>query len=185
MPDGKFGKWFFRAATAALLIPVSRFVIEALLKTPLGKIGILEDLMWGYSVFFTYSSMLVTAASVLLFMAFLNLKSPGGRAAALINTVAGASLGVYLIHDHYYIRESFWMKIDGTAWLGKWYLLPACIGMILMIYAVCTLIELVRQGIFYGFEHSGRISGFFYGLDEKLRRIWHGMPQEDKNRKLR
>lgn len=185
VPDGKFGKWFFRAATASLLIPVSRFVIEALLKTPLGKIGILEDLMWGYSVFFTYSSMLVTAASVLLFMAFLNLKSPGGRAAALINTVAGASFGVYLIHDHYYIRESFWMKIDGTAWLGKWYLLPACIGMILMIYAVCTLIELVRQGIFYGFEHSERISGFFYGLDEKLRRIWHGMPQEDKNRKLR
>lgn len=185
VPDGKFGKWFFRAVIAALLIPVSRFVIEALLKTPLGKIGILEDLMWGYSVFFTYSSMLVTAASVLLFMAFLNLKSPGGRIAALINTVAGASFGVYLIHDHYYIRESFWMKIDGTAWLGKWYLLPACIGMILMIYAVCTLIELVRQGIFYGFEHSERISGFFYGLDEKLRRIWHGMPQEDKNRKLR
>ncbi len=85
----------------------------------------------------------------------------------------------------FYIRESFWMKIDGTAWLGKWYLLPACIGMILMIYAVCTLIELVRQGIFYRFEYSERISGFFYGLDEKLRRIWHGMPQEDKNRKLR
>lgn len=174
VPDGRFGKRFLRAAAAALLIPVSRFVIEALLKTPLGKISILDDLMWGYSVFFTYSSMLVTAASVLLFAAFLNLKSPAGRAGVLINTVAGASFGVYLIHDHYYIRESLWTRIDGGAWIGKWYLLFACIGMIAAIYAGCTLIEFARQGIFYKFEHSKRISGFFYRMDEKLRAVWHG-----------
>lgn len=174
VPDGRFGKRFLRAAAAALLIPVSRFVIEALLKTPLGKISILDDLMWGYSVFFTYSSMLVTAASVLLFAAFLNLKSPAGRAGVLINTVAGASFGVYLIHDHYYIRESLWTRIDGGAWIGKWYLLFACIGMIAAIYAGCTLIEFARQAIFYRFEHSKRISGFFYRMDEKLRAVWHG-----------
>lgn len=174
VPDGRFGKRFLRAAAAALLIPVSRFVIEALLKTPLGKISILDDLMWGYSVFFTYSSMLVTAASVLLFAAFLNLKSPAGRAGVLINTVAGASFGVYLIHDHYYIRESLWTRIDGGAWIGKWYLLFACIGMIAAIYAGCTLIEFARQAIFYKFEHSKRISGFFYRMDEKLRAVWHG-----------
>ena len=103
----------------------------------------------------------------------------------MINTVAGASFGVYLIHDHYYIRESLWTKIDGAAWIGKWYLLPACIGMIAVIYAACTLVELARQGIFYRFEHSRKISGFFYGLDEKLRRVWHGTSQADKNGELR
>lgn len=181
VPDRKFGKWMLRAALAALLIPVSRFAIEALLKTPLGKIGILEDLMWGYSVFFTYSSMLVTAAAVLLFIAFLNLKSPGGRIGAFINTVAGAAFGVYLIHDHYYIRESLWTQIDGAAWLGKWYLLPACIGTIAAVYAVCTVIELIRQGIFYRFEHSVRIAGFFGRMDERLRAVWNGDSSSDKN----
>ena len=181
VPDQKAGKWFLRAAAAALLIPASRFAIEALLKTPLGKIGILEDLMWGYSVFFTYSSMLVTAAAVLLFIAFLNLKSPGGRIGAFINRTAGAAFGVYLIHDHYYIRESLWTQIDGAAWLGKWYLLPACIGTIAAVYAICTVIELIRQGIFYRFEHSVSIAGFFGRMDEKLRSIWNGASGADKN----
>ena len=111
----------------------------------------------------------------------MNLKSPGGRIGAFINRAAGAAFGVYLIHDHYYIRESLWTQIDGAAWLGKWYLLPACIGTIAAVYAVCTVIELIRQGIFYRFEHSVSIAGFFGRMDEKLRSIWNGASRADKN----
>ena len=173
-PDGKFLKWFLPAVGTSLLIPLSRFVIEALLSTPFGAISFLDDLMWGYSVFYAYSSILVTAASIFLFLAFLNLKIAPGRGAGLINRIAGASFGVYLIHDHYYIRESLWTKIDGAAWLGHWYLPFACIGVIAAIYLVCTAIELLRQKLFSPFEKSTAIAGFFQKADDKLKKIWNG-----------
>lgn len=177
VPDGRFARRLLYGVLAALLIPLSRFVIELLLKTPLGKIGMLEDLMWGYSLFFTYSSILVTAASVLLFLAFLNLEIKPGRGAKCITTVAGAAFGVYLIHDHYYIRETLWSKLDGASWLSKWYLLPASLGVILAVYAVCTVIELLRQKLFSPIDNSLRVRGFFIRLDEKMRRIWSGKDQ--------
>lgn len=173
-PDGRFGRKFGCACLAALLIPLSRFVIEGLLQTPLGKISILDDLMWGYSVFFTYSSILVSLAALLLFVAFLNLKIRPGRLARWINTVAGAAFGVYLIHDHLYIRESLWTKIDGVSLLDKWYLLPASLGIILAVYGVCTVIELLRQRLFAPIDGNQKLRGFFEKLDEKLKGLWRG-----------
>lgn len=177
-PDGRFGRKLLWGILAALLIPVSRFVIEALLKTPLQKISILEDLMWGYSVFYTYSSILVSMAALLLFLAFLNLDIRPGLAARVINTIAGAAFGVYLIHDHYYIRETLWTKIDGVSLLGKWYLLPASLGIILAVYAVCTGIELLRQILFIPIDHNQKLRGFFYRLDQKLYDVWNGEKKE-------
>ena len=177
--DRKFCRKLLLGIGASLLIPLSRFVIEALLLTPLSQISILEDLMWGYSVFFSYSSILVTIAAVLLFVAFLNLRIEGKRVCAAITLVAGASFGVYLIHDHYYIRETLWTKIDGASWLDQWYLLPASFGVILAVYCVCTLIELVRQKLFSPLDNSKRIRGFFQRLDERLRGIWK---EEEKGR---
>lgn len=173
-PDGRFGRKLLWAILAALLIPASRFIIEALLKTPLGKISILEDLMWGYSVFYNYSTILVSLAALLLFLAFLNLDIKPGRGARFINTVAGAAFGVYLIHDHYYIRETLWTKIDGVSLLGKWYLLPASLGIILAVYAVCTVIELLRQIIFKPIDNNQKLRGFFIRLDQKLYAVWNG-----------
>ena len=40
-PDGKFLKWFLPAVGTSLLIPLSRFVIEALLSSPFGAISFL------------------------------------------------------------------------------------------------------------------------------------------------
>lgn len=173
-PDGRFKHRLFYGMLAALLVPLSRFAIELLMKTPLGKISVLEDLMWGYSLFFTYSSILVTAASVLLFLAFLNLEVKPGKTAKFITTVAGAAFGVYLIHDHYYIRETLWPKIDGASWLGRWYLLPASLGVIFAVYAGCTLIELLRQKLFAPIDNNKRVRELFNRLDEKILRVWKG-----------
>ncbi len=173
-PDGHFVKKLAFACIALLLIPCSRFVIEALLQTPLGKISILDDLMWGYSVFFTYSSILVSAASLLLFVAFLNLSVKPGKVSRWINRIAGASFGVYLIHDHLYIRDTLWGRIGGASWLDKWYLLPACLGTILAVYAGCTVIELGRQKLFVFLDQNPKLQAVFLRLDKKLERIWKG-----------
>ena len=173
-PDGHFAGKFALACIALLLIPASRFVIEGLLKTPLGKISILDDLMWGYSVFYSYSSILVSLAAVLLFIAFLNLEISPGRLARAINRVAGAAFGVYLIHDHLYLRETLWERLNVVSLLDQWYLLPACIGLTVLVYGSATAVELLRARLFAPLDNNRRLREFFLRIDEKLKRIWRG-----------
>ena len=172
-PDGTFIRKILYAVLATLLIPLSRFLIEFILITPLGKISIFDDLMWGYSVFYSYSSIIVTIASVLLFIAFLNLDIKKEKAAHYILVIASSSFGVYLIHDHLYIRETLWTLIDGASLLNKWYLPLACIGTILSIYFLCTLIEFLRQILFTPIQSNKRLHSIFYRLDEKLKFYWN------------
>ena len=145
VPDGKMGRWMAAGVGLALLIPVSRYVIEGLLATLLGSIAFLEDLMWGYSVFYQYNSILATLGAVCLFIAFLNVKIRDTRGAKFITLAASASFGVYLIHDHYYIRETLWKLINPWAWMDDWYLIPGIILTVIGIYGACMIIELLRQ----------------------------------------
>lgn len=172
-PDGMFTKKIIYAFLTALLIPLSRFIIEFLLKTPLSKISVLDDLMWGYSVFYTYSSILVTIASLFLFIAFLNLRIKEKRIARFITKIASCSFGVYLIHDHLYIRETLWTLIDGASLLTKWYLPLVSIGIILFVYIVCSSIELVRQMLFIPVQSNKKLQSFFIHIDERLKGLWN------------
>lgn len=171
-PDGKFAKKMLPAVGVSLLIPFSRFVIELLLQTPLGKIAVLDDLMWGYSIFYNYSSILAGAAAFLWFLAFLNLRVAPGRLSRGIVAVAKTAFGVYLIHDHLYIRESLWGRMGCVSWLGKWYLPFAVVGAVFFVYAACALIEALRQLLFAPLDRNRKLKGFFERLDKRLYKIW-------------
>lgn len=156
------------------LLPITRFVLELLLKTPLGNLSLFEDLMWGYSVFYNYSSILVTVTSVALFITFLNIKIESPRISKLINVVAGASFGVYLIHDHAYIRDYLW------GWLGvsdhiynPIELLGFSLGLGIILYTVGTGIELLRQLLFALWEKDSAFKRMFLKLDDRLRGLWN------------
>lgn len=172
VPNGKYGKWLLLGGGLTVLIPISRFVIEGVLGAFGGAAGFLEDLMWGYSVFYHYNSMLATAGAFILFIAFLNIKLKGGIGTKLIKLAASASFGVYLLHDHYYVREAIWKTINPWAWLDDWYMLPVMILTIILIYGICMVVELIRQWAFKPIEK--KIKPVCDKLDAKLRKIWHG-----------
>lgn len=146
-PDGKFGRHFLQFLTAALLIPGSRFLTELLLATPLGKIGVLQDLMWGFGVFYEYNSVLVFAAALLLFKAFLNLRIRPGRLQRMIVAAAPLSFGVYLLHDNPNIRGVFWETLNPSRLSGAWYLVPGALLLAAAVFVVCALAEWLRKTI--------------------------------------
>ena len=172
VPDQKATKWLLAGCGLALLIPVSRYLIEAVLSTPLGNIGFLEDLMWGYSVFYQYNSILAVLGACCLFIAFLNIKLKDGPVSKGIVLAASASFGVYLIHDHYYIREILWKKINPWAWMDDWYLIPCILLTIVGIYVGCMAVELLRQKLCKPLEN--RLKPVIDKADNKLRQIWQG-----------
>ena len=112
-------------------------------------------------------------------MAFLNLRIKDGIGARVINIAASTSFAVYLIHDHYYMRRTLWGWINPWAWLDDWYLLPAIIVTVLAIYAVCMIIELIRQFLFKPVELW--VKPYCDKFDAKLRELWHGKKESDRN----
>jgi hypothetical protein len=79
---------------------------------------------------------------VLLFAGFLRIRIRPGR---LINTVASAMFGVYLIHDHPYVRYFLWLDLfHNMDHIADPLLFFLFLGEVSVILAACTVIELLR-----------------------------------------
>lgn len=80
--------------------------------------------------------------SVLLLTGFSKIDIGKNR---LINTVASATFGVYLIHDEAYIRQFLWEKaVRASDYAQSKLLVLYSAAVILLVFACCTLIELAR-----------------------------------------
>lgn len=107
-----------------------------------GKLG-------GYATnWYSYNSFPVFMASVCLFAAFLKLEIKNKHISGFINTIAGATFGVYLIHEHRYLRYLWqtWLEVEQHA--QESWMIVHLIGSVLCVFFVCTMIELIRKKIF-------------------------------------
>lgn len=82
------------------------------------------------------------ALSVFLFLTFKNLKV---KQSGIINRLAAATFGVFLIHDHPWVREYIWSSLLNPV---KYYDSPHLIGYALfcvaVIFAACQIVEQLR-----------------------------------------
>lgn len=81
-----------------------------------------------------------------LFCVFRQMKIPYNR---FINTVASATFGVYLLHENLLINKTVWhgiFKLDD--WISSPYLLPYMFFCAIVVFIVCTIIELLRKKLF-------------------------------------
>ena len=82
----------------------------------------------------------------LIFCVFRQMKIPYNR---FINTVASATFGVYLLHENWLIKRAVWhgiFKLDD--WISSPYLLPYMFFCAIVVFIVCTIIELLRKKLF-------------------------------------
>ncbi len=124
------------AAVCAALLFLSTLMLN-LLGTKIPALG-------GFGLYFySRTSLLVVGIAVSLFSLAANRPAFSNR---FINTVASCSFGVYLVHDHFILREFLWEKLFGVAEhvFSPWFIVYA-IGVVAVIYAGSTLIEFLRQ----------------------------------------
>lgn len=107
-----------------------------------GKLG-------GYATnWYDYNSLPVLIASVCLFIAFAKTEIKGKIICRIINALAGATFGVYLIHEHRYLRYEWqqWLRVEQNA--GQPWMLLHLIGSVLAVFVVCACVELIRKWLF-------------------------------------
>lgn len=93
--------------------------------------------------FYGQEKITIFVISLSLFMIFETLKMNCHR---WINIVAGATFGVYLIHDHSDIRKFLWIDLFQNAhYQDSLFLIPYSIIVVLIVYIACSCIDLLRQ----------------------------------------
>lgn len=91
--------------------------------------------------------------SLMLFFRGLNI--PNSK---IINAIASATFGVYLIHDNNLVRPFLWHDLFRNAsFQDSPYLIPYSLAVIMAVYISCTVIELIRSRIFRALSH-GKLS---------------------------
>ncbi len=100
-----------------------------------------------------YNSLPVLLASIGLFLWFLNMKKKEGGIFSKIAKLAPFCFGVYLIHAHIYLNKAenwaAWFKADLRFGLMR---IPHMIGVVLLIFIVCVIIDVIRSVLFEIFE---------------------------------
>ena len=86
--------------------------------------------------------------SVAVFILVRQLKVPDNGFWNILVKVAPYSFGVYLIHDHLLIRDWLWSNVSLTTYCDQLLYSIIVIGLCLVIYMVCTIIDAVRKKLF-------------------------------------
>ena len=92
--------------------------------------------------FYDRKSLPTLFRAVFFFMIFerMNVKN-----CKIINTISSATFGVYLIHDSYIIRPWLWKTLFANSqYQESITLIPYSLIVIVIVYLVCTIIDLVR-----------------------------------------
>lgn len=125
------------------------FIYGAILALLTRKIGKFEYAM---DMVYAYNHILVLFASITLFAAWKKITIPQGKVSALICRLAPCSFGVYLLHEHFMIRDRWttWLSVEmPTNGFERVLHLIICV---LLVYAVGTVVDLIRGLLFKGLK---------------------------------
>ena len=118
-------------------------------------------------VLLEYNSPTIIVASVCLFLFFRTITIPDGFFAKAILFVSPLTFGIYLIHEHFLLRD-FWKPFWKVAeYLVKPYFILHFIGVVLAVFIICGFIEWVRKTLFDLFFRSV-VGKWLLGLLGKL-----------------
>ncbi len=89
------------------------------------------------------NSIFVIIIAICIFLLFKNKKIKYNK---YINKISTTSLGIYLIHDNYLLKDIIWNKITPISlYITKWYFPFYAIIKILTIFVICFIIVRIKQ----------------------------------------
>ena len=168
IPDFPLGKRFYVAHGNSVWSFVYLFLIAGFIRHHLKEIPITRILMivillvllifsceviGGYHqgnvrLYWLNYNGLALILSVSVFTLIRQLKVPDNGFWNVLVKVAPYSFGVYLIHDHLLIRDWLWSNVSLTSYCDKLSYPIIVIGLCLVIYIVCTMIDATRKKLF-------------------------------------
>lgn len=165
--NGKKYRWLIGYITLAICLLMSKVVII--------KIGAGENLS---SKFYGYSSPVTIVEAICFFIFFLNLRPMRNKIGNMVNYIAKHSFSVYIIHFAMMsvlftkiFQVEKWINNIGTGIL-------AVLGSSIVIYAVCTIVDIFKCYIFDKVGkrmNQSKIKKAYLGFCEKWNLLVNGL----------
>lgn len=128
---------YFNCMKLNILVAVISYIIIILPIIVYHNLGVIS-----YNYFMGAHSLPLVVCSLSLFLVFKNMKVTYNKT---INWLANSVLGVYLIHDHPFVRNYIWKYVFRNAmFLNSKFLVFHAIGTILIVFFVCMTIDKIR-----------------------------------------
>lgn len=141
-PSMNIKRWILRYGLVTIWLPVVGLVTSFL------TAATHDPMIYQWrDTLFMYNSVLVLAASVALFLLFINLRVKNPHVNWAIKFFAPLTLGVYLLHEHPMVRGWLWQGVQTTESHGLKFAVLAVV-MIGGVYLAGSLVELLRQKLF-------------------------------------
>ncbi|MBR6093673.1 MAG: acyltransferase [Lachnospiraceae bacterium] len=133
---------YLAAGVLSLLATAAGSFLVAFLYQKTGKLD-------GYIDFlFAYNSPTVVVGSTFLFLFFRTVRIPDGFVSKTITAVSPLTFGVYLLHDHFLLRD-LWVKIWKVDRIFETpYFVLHFIAVVLTVFIICALAEWIRNLVF-------------------------------------
>ena len=178
IPDFPLGKRFYVAHgnsvwSFAYLFLIAGFVRHHLKEVSMGKLLIVimfvvlltmaSECFLGWQCdgvhlyWFNYNA-LPFVLSVLLFVFFRQVRIPESGIWNMMVKVAPYTFGVYLIHDHLLVREWLWNIVGLSSWCDSPLFLLIVMGLCLLLFVVCALIDSLRKKLFAVFKIDSTVA---------------------------
>ena len=122
---------------AAFVICLERFVAYYITPLIFGEVHLT-------SLFYSYNSVFVVAATLCLFQFFRGIDLKEGKISKGIVRIAPLTFTVYLIHDHETFRAVLWDWLNPAAYHDKIWLIGYVLACIVLIFTVCCIVEWLR-----------------------------------------
>lgn len=161
-PDGKPLKFFAVYFAIPLLIAAAQVVLKVY-----GNIPGAGTLLAIVGNWFQYNSAPVYVMSICLFAGFMNIRIRGERWSKVIVFIASLTFGVYLIHDHANVSPWSWEVLNLPAKMDTMTFPLVQMVSVFGIFAICIVIDMVRNAIFKPLEQSNLL----HALSQKLENV--------------
>ena len=123
------------------------------------------------SLFYSYNSIMVVAASLSLFQFFRGVKIHSAKINKCISIIAPLAMAVYLIHEQDSFRPVLWDLLHPGMYYDRPWLIFYVILCVIVIFTVCCIIEWIRQKIAKVTGISAYIASVCDRLQEKTEKL--------------
>ena len=122
-------------------------------------------------------SILMGLAAVSLFLTFKNMKPRSSRA---VNWLAGGTLGVYLIHNHWYLQLHYWKELFPVDMLMQDWFPVRALAVIVGLVLLFLVVDRVRELIFLPFARLRPVRAICGKMDSEFSELFAG-PEERRD----
>ena len=121
-----------------------------------------------FAKFRNFNNILIIFIGICIFMKFKKTSIKSTKISKLLAFITPSVFSIYILHENINLRSNFWPQLGILNYSNSWLLIPYALLMVILVFAVCLLIDLLRRGLYFLLKKISFINNFVDKLNNKI-----------------